>query len=81
MEAINVDRKPNKRKIVAGPEAIDVFNTLSFKDGERDNLSAVIRKFDQYCTPRVNEKYERYVFRARLQHEDETTEQHASHCN
>ena len=67
MEAINMDSKPDKRKIavlltVAGPEAIDVFNKLSFTDGERDNCAAVIRKFDQYCTQRVNETYERYVF-------------------
>jgi len=48
MEAINMDTKPDKRKItvlltVAGPEVIDLFNTLSFTDGERDNFAAVIR--------------------------------------
>ena len=37
MEAINLDSKSDKRKIavllsVSGPEAIDVFNTLSFTD-------------------------------------------------
>ena len=43
MEAINMDSKPDKRKIavlltVAGPKAIVVFNTLSFTDGERVNF-------------------------------------------
>jgi len=63
MEAINMDNKPDKRKIVvlltvAGPEAIATFNTLSFTYGEQENVVAVIRKFDQYCTPRVNYIYE-----------------------
>ena len=67
MEAIDMNSKPDKQKIavlltVAGPEAID--------------FAAVMRKFDQYCTPRVNETYERYVFRTRLQHEGETIEQY-----
>ena len=58
MEAINIDSKPDKGSIavlltVADPEAIDVFNTLSFTDGKRDNFSGVIRKFYHYCTPRV----------------------------
>ena len=81
MEAINMDRKPDKRKIavlltVVGPESIDVFNTLSLTDGEPDNVAAVIHKFDQYFTPRINETYERYAFRTHLQHEGETIEQY-----
>ena len=61
----------NRRIIdcIRSTEAIDVFNTVSFTDGERDNFAAVIPKFDQYCTPGVNETYERYVFRTRLQDE------------
>jgi len=83
MEAINMDNKPDKRKIdvllaVAGPEAIDVFNTLSFTDGEQDNFAEVIRKLDQYCTPRVNETYERCVFRTCIKHEGETIEQYVT---
>ena len=81
MEVINLDSKPDKRKIavlltVAGPEATDVFNTSSFKDGEWDNFAAVIRKFDQYL--KVNETYERYVFRTLLQHEGETIERYVT---
>ena len=53
-----------------------MFNTVSFTDGERDNFAAVVGKFDQYCTPRVNETYERYAFRTHLQHEGETIEQY-----
>ena len=56
------------RRIIAGPEVIGVFDTLSFTD-----FSAVIRKSEQYCTPRVND-----VFRKRLQHEGETIEQYVT---
>ena len=60
MEALNMDTKPDKRKIailltVAGQEAVDIFNTLTFADGERDNYNTVLPKFDNYYTPRVNE--------------------------
>ena len=83
MEALNMDTKPDKRKIailltVAGQEAVDIFNTLTFADGERDNYNTVLRKFDNYCTPRVNETYERYVFRTRLQRDEETIEQYVT---
>ena len=82
MEAVNLDSKPDKRKIavlltVAGPEAIDVFNTLSFTDGEQDNFATVIRKFDKYCT-RFNETYERYAFRTRVQYEGERIVQYVT---
>ena len=78
-----MDSKPDKWNIavlltVAGPEITNVFNTLSFTDAERDNFAAVIAKFDQYCTPRVNETYKRDVFRTRLQHEGETIEQYVT---
>jgi len=55
-----------------------LIHTSSFTDGERDNFAAVIRKFNQRCTPRVNETYERYVFRTRLQHEGETIERYVT---
>ena len=49
-----------------------------FADGERDNYNTVLRKFDNYCTPRVNETYERYVFRTCLQRDEETIEQYVT---
>ena len=55
-----MDTKLDKRKItilltVAGQEAVDMFNTLTFDDGERDNYNtSVLNKFDNYCTPRIN---------------------------
>ena len=55
-----------------------MFIQFSFRDGERDNFAAVIRNFDQYCTSRVNETYERYVFGKCLQHEGETIEQYVT---
>ncbi|RVE61333.1 hypothetical protein OJAV_G00169770 [Oryzias javanicus] len=71
--AIGLDAKPDARKIallltVAGPQAVDVFNTFVFVDaGDRDKFDAVLLKFDEHCSPKKNETYERYVFRSRLQ--------------
>ncbi len=48
---------------VAGPQAIEVFNTFTLVDDEdKDDLDTVLELFDDYCTPRKNEVYERYVF-------------------
>ena len=63
---------------VAGEEALDVYNTFAFEETDKviaadgtitdvNKHSAVIRKFSEYCAPRKNETYERYVFRSRVQ--------------
>lgn len=44
---------------VAGRSALDVCNTFVFTEDEKDKYEAVIEKFEQYCTPRKNETYER----------------------
>ena len=60
---------------VAGRSALDVYNTFVFTDAEKDKYDVVIAKFEHYCTPRINETYERYIFRNRLQKESESIEQ------
>lgn len=61
---------------VAGRGALDVYNTFAFTDDEKDKYEAVVAKFEQYCTPRRSETYERYVFRNRIQKESESIEQY-----
>lgn len=40
---------------VAGPEALDVFNTFSFDSaGDEKKLSKLMEKFEAYCIPRKN---------------------------
>lgn len=61
---------------VAGEEALEVYNTFKFSDGEsRDDYDVVVKKFEEYCVPKKNEIYERYVFRTRQQAEGEPFEQ------
>ncbi len=79
--AIGADTKPDKRKIailvtVAGPEATEVYNTFTYDDDDDEGkYDVVLSKFEEYCVPRKNETYERYVFRIRMQRDGENFEQ------
>jgi len=78
--------KPDARKIallltVAGPDAIDVYNTFHFRpaaegveDEDPNKFTAVIGKFDAYCTPYKNETYDRYLFNTHFQDDSEPFE-------
>lgn len=74
--AMGLDTKPDTRKVallltVAGPQAIEVFNTFVFDAPEdKDNLDVVLGKFDAHCTPNKNETYERFMFRSRVQRQE-----------
>ncbi|XP_075733513.1 uncharacterized protein LOC142775690 isoform X1 [Rhipicephalus microplus] len=60
---------------VAGEDAIEIFNTLSFTEGEdKADYATVIKKFDEYFTLQTNEVHERYVFRKRVQSQGEPFE-------
>ncbi len=81
--ATGLERDNDRRKIallltVAGRSAIDVFNTFQFSEEEQDKYNIVMAKFEDYCTPKKNETYERYVFRNRMQKEGETIEQYVT---
>ncbi|XP_061876955.1 uncharacterized protein K02A2.6-like [Entelurus aequoreus] len=75
--AMGHETKPEARKVallltIAGPQAIEVFNTFVF-DTPDDNgkLDVVLSKFDAHCSPKKNETYERYVFLSRTQRQHE----------
>lgn len=75
--AAEVDGKDDKIKIntllnAVGPEAVEVFDTFELTDQERASYDRVIEKFAEFCKPRKNPVYERYVFYQRTQHEGES---------
>lgn len=77
VSAVGLDSKPDERKIAmllttAGPEALEVYNTFTFEMEEENKLDVVLRKFDGHCLLRKNETFERYVFRSRMQQQDES---------
>lgn len=78
MSATGMDNKPEPRRIallltVAGPQAIEVFNTFEFASAaDKEKYNEVIAKFEAYCSPKKNIVYERYVFRSRMQQAGET---------
>ena len=79
LTATDGDEKSDEKKVamlltIAGESAIDIFNTFSLTAAEKD-LKVVLEKFDNYCSPRKNEVYERYVFRCRNQKEGEQFDQ------
>lgn len=60
---------------VAGPEAVDVFNTFTLTEDQKQNYAEVIHKFQEYCAPKANETFERHVFRKTHQAEGQSFEQ------
>lgn len=77
IQAVGLSDESDSRKIallltVAGPQAIEVYNTFTFAvAADREKYDEVIKKFDEHCSPKKNETYERYVFRTRIQSQGE----------
>ncbi|KAI3355026.1 hypothetical protein L3Q82_017850 [Scortum barcoo] len=65
LQAVGLDSKPDAQKIallltVAGPQAVEVYNTFVYTDGEdKDKFDTVVQKFDEHCSPKKNETLER----------------------
>ena len=70
---------------VAGAEAQEVFRTFTYEPAKAavgnqpavpaetaEQFNTVVRKFTEFCVPRKNVIYERYVFHTRVQGEGET---------
>lgn len=60
---------------IAGQEAIDIFNTFKLSPAERDDYSVIVKKFEEYCTPKRNKTYERYIVRTQQQRDGKPFEQ------
>ena len=64
---------------LAGPDALEVFNTLSFDNaGDDKKLGKLIEKFEAYCIPRSNVTWERHVFNTRNQQIGENVDQYVT---
>lgn len=60
---------------LSGRGALKVYNGLSFESEEdRQNLSKILEKLEEYAIGEVNETYERYVFNSRNQGASESIE-------
>ena len=58
---------------VIGEDAVIVFETFQYGEGESDErLADVLKKFEKHCNPRQNIIYERYRFQCRNQEAGET---------
>ena len=61
---------------VAGPDALAIHKTFKYADDEDQlDYEVILRKFEQYCKPRKNTVFERYIFWGRDQEEGETLDQ------
>lgn len=67
LKATEADKKPEPQQIaiflhVAGDDALEVYNTFTFSDEEKDKIKPVFEKFEAYCNPRKNLTFERHKF-------------------
>jgi len=59
----------------AGEDAIEVFYTFQFAEGDEKKLNKVLEQFEQYCNPRTNVVFERHQFWQITQKDSETMDQ------
>lgn len=58
---------------MVGRDALRVYNTFKWTEkSESKKIETVVNKFEEYCNPKCNETYERYIFNNRKQEEGET---------
>ncbi|GBM62804.1 hypothetical protein AVEN_19794-1 [Araneus ventricosus] len=78
--ATEKDERADKIKIaillnLLGSEGLEIFNTFKFEPPEsQKNYSEVLKKFEEYCSPRQNIVYERYKFFSCVQQEGQAIE-------
>ena len=61
-----------------GQNALKIYNSFTFPEGDEMNLKEVMKKFESYCNPRKNVTYERYKFFTRTQQNSETIDHYAA---
>jgi hypothetical protein len=77
MIASGAVEKPSDVKVaillhVLGEEAIEKYNTFNLSEEESKNYDKVIKVFNVYCVPKINETVERHIFFSRFQKEGES---------
>ena len=68
----DAETTPKKKQVaiilnIAGEEAIEVFNTFTFTEEEKDDPAVLLTKFQHHCEPKKNITYERHIFNTRMQ--------------
>lgn len=76
MVAKGLDDKTDPIKIntflnAIGKEAVEVFDSFNLAPAQQATYDLVVKAFDDFCKPRKNVVYERYVFGSRNQKEGE----------
>ncbi|KAK9712141.1 hypothetical protein QE152_g25077 [Popillia japonica] len=79
MIATEKDSKPDKIKIAMflntiGGEGLEIYNTFKLAEADKKDYKKVVGAFAQYCAPRKNKTYERFVFSSTTQAKDEQFE-------
>ena len=72
LNATGFDKKPAQVQCstlltVAGEEAFEIFNTFGLSDEDKVKIDVVIKKYEEYCTPKKNVTYKQHVFNTRAQ--------------
>ncbi|XP_068684745.1 uncharacterized protein [Montipora foliosa] len=82
--AIGIARKEDPIRVatfltVIGDEALDVYNAFTWdSDADKVKMDKVLEHFEQYCEPRKNTIYERYLFFSRGQESGEPIDKYAT---
>ena len=82
--AVGLSEQDSKKRVatlltIIGKEAVNIFNTFKWNsEEEKENITKVIEKFDEYCIPRKNLTYERYVFNTRKQNDTENIDDYVT---
>ncbi len=78
--ATELNKKTEKATLltVIGEEAHEVFSTFTdwAVEGNEAKIEPVLLKFSQYCEPRKNVRFERYLFNRTAQEPGETYDQY-----
>ena len=66
-EASGVDSKDEETQCAVflhtiGEEALKVYDTFTFTEEEANKRERLVAKFEEYCSPKNNVTYERYLF-------------------
>ena len=63
----------------AGPEALEIYNTFTWTvEGDKKNISKILEKIEEYCTPRKNINWERHIFNTKVQQPGESIDHYAT---
>lgn len=64
---------------VIGEDAMEIFDGMDFTpETDRQILSKVIEKFEEFCIGETNETCERFIFNRRGQEENESIDQYVT---